>query len=396
MTRSGGDRWKLAAFAVLVLMMGYTVVFVLLSTGRIDGIARTPDLDFVAFYSASWQTLFGGGPLPVWDYHQLFTIQQQLAGTSHNVPWFYPPTFLLVVAPLALLPYGWALAGWLAITVPLWVFVVRRAGGAQHSWLLVLGFPALWWAAMHGQNSFLTAALVGLAVIAWRSDRTALAGVFLGLLVIKPHLAVGLAVVLLAARAWRTLLAAAATALAGLTVSVLVFGWATLPAWLASLSEASTRVAAGELPWQKMPTVYAMLRLLGASHPAALGAHVVVALAVVVLLWLIGRRTTDWRLLWSAGIIGGFLIVPYGYDYDLLWLLLPILWLAETGTTRLEKVVLGLAWVAAFAATELADALRLQVACLILGGLLWMVWRRLPARGSRDLRDSPTSTSAGL
>lgn len=38
---------------------------------------------------------------------------------------------------------------------------------------------------------------------------------------------------------------------------------------------------------------------------------------MVVALWQIGRRA-NWRLLWAAGIVGGFLIVPYGYDYDLL------------------------------------------------------------------------------
>jgi hypothetical protein len=262
----------------------------------------------------------------------------------------------------------------------LWIFVVRRAVGAPHSWLLVLGFPALWWSALDGQNSFLTAGIVGVAVIAWRGDRKVLAGVVLGLLVIKPHLAVGLAIVLLAARAWRTLLAAAATAVAGLVVSILVFGWATLPAWLASLSDASTLVAEGQLPWQKMPSVYAMLRLLDVTHTAALAAHAVVALAVVVALWHIGRRATDWRLLWAAGIVGGFLIVPYGYDYDLLWLLPPILWLAATRTTRVEKVLLGIAWVVPFGATMLAQSpLRLQLACLVLAGLLWLVWRRLPA-----------------
>lgn len=384
-SRTGGDRWKLAAFAVLVAMVGYTVLYVLWVNGRIDGVAHTPDADFVAFYSASWQALFGGGPLPVWDYQHLFTIQQQVAGISNAVPWFYPATFLLVVAPLALLPYGWAFAVWLAITVPFWIFVVRRAVGAPHSWLLVLGFPALWWSALDGQNSFLTAGIVGLAVIAWRRDRKVLAGVVLGLLIIKPHLAVGLAIVLLAARAWRTLLAAAATAVAGLVVSVLVFGWATLPTWLASLSNASTLVAEGQLPWQKMPSVYAMLRLLGVAHPAALAAHAVVALAVAVALWHIGRRATDWRLLWAAGIVGGFLIVPYGYDYDLLWLLPPILWLAATRTTRMEKLLLGVAWVVPFGASMLADSpVRLQVACLVLAGLLWLVWRRLPAKDRAD------------
>ena len=71
--------------------------------------------------------------------------------------------------------------------------------------------------------------------------------------------------------------------------------------------------------------------------------------------------------------------MPYGYDYDLLWLLPPILWLAATRTTRLEKALLGLAWAAPFGATMLAQWSQLQVACILLGGLLWLVWRRLPA-----------------
>jgi Glycosyltransferase family 87 len=45
---------------------------------------------------------------------------------NHNCPWHYPPSFLLLVWPLALLPYPVALAVWLGLTLALLLWVVER------------------------------------------------------------------------------------------------------------------------------------------------------------------------------------------------------------------------------------------------------------------------------
>ena len=59
----------------------------------------------MAFWSASSLVLSGHG-LDVWDPIAYTNAQSALfPHTSSSYLWFYPPTFLLVVTPLALAPY---------------------------------------------------------------------------------------------------------------------------------------------------------------------------------------------------------------------------------------------------------------------------------------------------
>lgn len=387
---SRSSRWQLIPFGVTIVMVAYAGLFVAMGTGLLGSHKLLLGPDFVTFYSGSWMAQHGN-ILPIWSMPDLFAVENQLTGATNPVPWFYPPTFLLLMLPAALLPYLASLAIWVIGASSLWIASVRKATTIKHSWWLVLGFPGWWWCIMDGQNGVLTAAFAGFAAWAWSKDRRILSGAFIGLLAIKPHLAIGLAIVLLAARAWRTIAAAAGTALAFLAVSVMVFGWQTIPAWITSMGDASANVQSGFLPWQNMPTVYASLRKGGLEHLPALGIHAVVALATVVVLWIIGKRAKDWRWMWAAGMVGGFIILPYGYDYDLVWLLLPILWLAETRTSKPEKVILALAWVAPLVGTDLAEfGHTLQFTPLVLAAVLWMVWRRVQAeRSSGQERRTP-------
>ena len=109
--------------------------------------------------------------------------------------WHYPPFFLFVAAALALMPYGVALAIWQAVTLGLYLLAIRailvviprcepdlprfdraqlqggmdsdsRFATSGHDWLLLaLAFPAVLVNLGHGQNGFLTAALLGGALV---------------------------------------------------------------------------------------------------------------------------------------------------------------------------------------------------------------------------------------
>lgn len=339
--------------------------------------------DFVTFYAAARLALSGHG-VDAWNLDALLAMQHQVfpAYTGKGFAWFYPPTFLLVVTPLALLPHLAALAVFVGTTATGWALALRRAIGRPGAGWLVAAFPGLWVCAAQGQNGLLTAALAGGSLLTLRR-RPVLSGVLLGLLVVKPHLAALFAVALLAVRAWRTMLVAAGTALAFLGASLLAFGWAALPAWLDSLQVARVATETGALPWAKMPSTFALLRLLGTPVPWAYAGHAVIAIAAAVAVWVVWRRTHALPLRGAVLMAATFLANPYAFDYDLVWLAFPIAWLAvyglEQGWRRGDREVLVAAWLLPALATALASLTRVQVAPLVLAALVWVAVRRVVA-----------------
>ena len=85
-------------------------------------------------------------------------------------------------------------------------------------------FPATFLTVVWWQNSFLTTALMGGALLALER-RPMLAGILFGAMCYKPHFLLLVPVALIAGRYWATLMAAAATGLALTGLSLLLFGW---------------------------------------------------------------------------------------------------------------------------------------------------------------------------
>ncbi len=98
----------------------------------------------------------------------------------------YPPTMLLLCAPLARLPYVTAFFAWLAATISLYVLALYAIVPSVLS--IVLTFVPLPVAksVYEDQTSFLTAGLLGLSLL-FMSRRPYLSGMCLGLLTYKPQ-----------------------------------------------------------------------------------------------------------------------------------------------------------------------------------------------------------------
>src|SRR5690606_15709865 len=144
---------------------------------------------------------------------------------------------------------------------------------------LALAFPGTFINLFHGQNGFLTAALLGGGLLLL-DRRPVLAGVLFGLMSYKPQFGLLLPLVLLATQRWTVFAAAAATTLALAGASLLALGAAPWLAFLENAPFVRLVLEQGHLPWFKMPTAFAMARMLGVPVVASYALQVVVALAV--------------------------------------------------------------------------------------------------------------------
>lgn len=316
-----------------------------------------------------------------YDVYAIFEAEKAAVPALKTVyAWYYPPTFFLLVLPLSLLPYLVAYALFIASSFAAYFAVVRRIAPVAGATALLLGFPGVFVNAFHGQNAFLTAAIAGAALLCL-DRRPVLAGVLIGLLAIKPHLALLFPVALLCTRAWKTIVAAAVTTLAFCVLSVAIIGVQTLEPFLGSLDFARSVLERGVLPWAKMPTVFAFVSLLGGGTALAYVLHAFVALlAVAAVIW-VWRRSQPLALRASALVAATFLVSPYVFDYDLAWLALPLGFLAvdgiRRGWLRGEREVLLAAWLLPMVGTAFATATALQLGPIVSLGLLVLVLRRM-------------------
>lgn len=273
-----------------------------------------PAGDFLVFYAAGRLAAEGGDP---YDLRRLAATAKAhtTAPLVNTAPFAYPPPTLWPLAALARAPPTMALWLWLAASVAAtglagWI-ATRRLGGA----VATLGFPGLGVVLACGQTSAFAPPLA--AVIAQDgARRPLLAGAALGLLALKPQLAMGVGVLLALDGRWRTLAAAGAMA-AGLALASLAAGG--VEPWRAffdAVAAQAERTADRHLPLSRMVTPFAALRLSGAPTGLALAGHAgvaVVAFAALLRLWRSGSPTA--RAL--AVALAPAFASPYLFDYDL-------------------------------------------------------------------------------
>ncbi len=319
--------------------------------------------DQIVFWEASRLALEGHAA-QAYDPKVLMSAVQEIDAKKHNFGWFYPPSFLLLILPLGFFTYYQAAVIFMTTTLGMYVAVMQKLLRGKDALFFLASSPGLWINLLFGQNGFLTAGLAGLALLTLE-QRPVAAGVFIGLLSLKPHLALLFPVALLARKSWRTLLAAALTAAILLGVSAAALSFDTIPAWWHSLRAArSMHLENHELP-TIMVSVFSMLRCIGVPVVPAYIVQALAAVYAVLSVWKLWRSTASPLLKNAALVTATFLVSPYLYCYDLAALSLAIAWMAkfsmEAGWKPGEKAVLALAWL-----MPLVSFLAIWVHCLAL------------------------------
>lgn len=370
------NRWGVAALLALLL---WVALFAVNIPSLKDAAGHWSAGDFISGWSAAHSLKNGVPAATLYDWQAHHAEQEKNIGyaVAEAYGWQYPPFAFFIVLPLAYLSYA---VGWLVWSLLTAGFYAAAMRGILRHWAavpLALSFPASGWNALVGQNGFLTAGLMGFAVL-FLDKRPVLAGIFLGLLAFKPQFGLLFPLVLLLERRWRTIGAAAFTLGLLIVASLAVFGWAAWAAFIEWLPYVAERILVkGEGGHNRLHSVAGWAMMAGWKDVAFFLQAGVAALVVAGVVYL-RRQPVDGDLKNAALSLGVVFLTPYIWVYDLVLLTVPLAFLLRmawrTGFLPGEGVMMltVAALVMLFPATVLPTGLP---AALVVVAMILYRWR---------------------
>jgi hypothetical protein len=372
--RSGG--WLTAArmrgYSLILLGLSVMVFagWIAVSDGLIDRNGQPIGTDFSNVYAAgtlTWQGRSAEAYAPALQH-----AAEKAVFDGREVPfygWHYPPFFFAIAVLVAAVPYAWGLAFWLVASFAAYLATIRAILPRQETLLVAAAFPAVFVNVGHGQNGFLTAALLG-GALHWLDRRPWLAGMLIGLLAYKPQFGVLIPIALLAGGRWRSIGAAAATIAALVAISFTTLGGGIWHAFADSMNFTQTVVLEqGGTGWQKIQSIFSAVRALSASVPVAYAAQAsLLAMLAATLAWL-WHGDAAFELKAAALALGSLLATPYVLDYDFVVLAVAIAFFARHGLRHgfrdFEISLLAAAWIVPLLSRSIAGVAYIPLGLLV-------------------------------
>jgi len=325
--------WRLNAYGltIAVIYAALLVTFFHAGIWLVDRSGVPIYNDFTCAYVAGLQALHGE-TASLYIPTEFLKAQDALVGAGRSIypNWPYPPTFFLILAPLAMLPYVAAFLTWdlvtLAACIAVVVLVVRLAPAVA----LVLASPLTALNFVIGQMAFMTAALLGAALLLLER-RPVLSGIFIGCLTYKPQFGILLPVALIAARQWRAFASAVATAVFLAAASLGIFGtetWEAFPRQLVAQTNLNL-FADSNGAWGYQQTVYGLIRTLHGDAVLGWLAQGVTTFGVAIIVWLVWRSPVRYPLKAATLSAAALLATPYAFADDMAAIVIPAAFLAS-------------------------------------------------------------------
>lgn len=359
---------------------------------------RSAGHDFLAFYTAG-TFVRKGRSASLYDLTDVRAFQEELA-RENNIelgdavaPWWNPPFYALVFAPLSMLSYHTAWLTWMTINIACagaacWILASMIPAGEGLSarglvpLIVATSLPFIQ-SLGHGQNSSTSLLLLAVTVAFWRNRKALTAGLVVGLLFYKPQLGAVLSLVLVLSLSWRALAGVAITGTTLLLVNLIALP-GTIVGFLSAMKPNLHYMQAERLyVWDRHVTLTAFWRYLlqgnaigETSMPARVAAFACVAVVGVGVGWALyqARKQKNIDATIAITVLATPLLMPFYFDYDLLLFAVPAVLfavrrMANAGSidrlTRWQTV----AWIAMFAwlfvNAPLTSALRVNVAVLL-------------------------------
>jgi arabinofuranan 3-O-arabinosyltransferase len=313
------EGFALACFCLLVANLALFAGAALGKIWIIDASGQPIHTDFANLYAAG-RLVRDGVPAAAYEWTLHHAAETALLGhdSIQDFGWKYPPTFLIIVGLLAFLPYATAFVVWIAATLPLYLVTIRAIVGDKVGWLVAGAFPCLLPNVLVGQNGFLTASLIGGALILLQREPV-LAGLCLGLVTYKPQFIVLFPVVLLAGGYWRAIIATVLTVAALTVITIALFGVSAWVEFFHSLQLTSQALLSRDhAEWYQVQSLFALVRMLGGGATYAWILQLALTGLIAALLCAMWRNTRiSFELKASALAAAVPLATPYVYLYDL-------------------------------------------------------------------------------
>ncbi len=345
--------------------------WIALSDGLIDRNGKPLGTDFSNVYAAgtlTWQ----GRPADAYQPALQHGAEKAVFG-GREVPfygWHYPPFFFAVAVLVAAVPYAWGLAIWLAASLAAYLAAIRAILPRPEALLIAATFPAVFVNIGHGQNGFLTAALLG-GALQLLDRRPWVAGVLIGCLAYKPQFGVLIPLAMLAGGRWSAIAAAAVTVAALLALSFVTLGGGVWHAFADSMNFTQTVVLEqGGTGWEKIQSAFSAVRMWGSGVDAAYAVQISLALMLAASLAWLWQSDAAFELKASALATASLLATPYVLDYDLAVLAVAIAFFARHGLNSgfrdYEISLLAAAWIVPLLSRSIAGVTGIPLGLLVL------------------------------
>lgn len=288
--------------------------------------------DFVTFYAEA--KLFWEEPQSLYDLGRQLTYQKSIAPTERVLPFVYPPITAALMAPLAMLPFSGAFAAVTLFNLLLILASLRKLvrslslTGDRCQWLLLsalcnFGVHAV---VFYGQTSAIILYCLTAHVLAQKSSQEHKAGIWAGLLSVKPQYLPIPHLILAIRGRWR-----------GFMIGCLISGVLIAGAFLLVGIETSKQyfdlaqrmVSADDDWWNQWRSMHNLRALTIYWLPAVWQAYVwwagiALVLSIVVLInFFSSKSPDDFALTWIVNVLGLLIVIPHLFTHDLSLLILP-------------------------------------------------------------------------
>ncbi|MEM7178205.1 MAG: glycosyltransferase family 87 protein [Pseudomonadota bacterium] len=326
----------LFTLCLFIIVVWWAAIFVSLNRDQSDPIK----LDFIAFWAAAKLAL-AGEPLSVWN-PGLFEIAQGIRSAEKGtMPWFYPPTFQLALAPLGFLPLTLAYGAFIALSLVFYFRLISRIIPDYAGYLVAA--PAVILCCFLGNNAVFFAACLGYALL--HLTQPARAGFSIALMSMKPTLGPMIPIALLASRRWGVILWASLFVVGMAAAATLLFGIAYWTAFIDASQTALGRIKPGSHETGMMVSWFSLARTAGWSQEAAIGLHgawLIAMIAALILLW--ARSATDFNWQAAALFLAVPLTSPHAFHYEMTYGLLALGFMLRAGIGPIGKVIAVTLW----------------------------------------------------
>jgi arabinofuranan 3-O-arabinosyltransferase len=316
--------------------------------------------------------------------------------TRVQIPNVYGPQVGLLFVPLTSFSFPIAAEIWVALSLLLYFACIYAVWSSclelrPYAGLVAIAsvaYPPLFHFFVRGQISALLLACFTAALLAMRAERPWLAGMALGLLVIKPQFLVAIPLILLFWGGWRIFAGLLVSAAIQLILVRLYFAAAVMHSYISLVTHPARWINSAELSLApiQMHSLRAFWSLLIPSTSVAFALYVLSSIAVLVMASYTWRSPAPLAFRFSALTFAAVLVNPHLFIHDLLVLapafLLLTNWILknpQSVVSPLLKILLYLAFVLPLLG-PLSSWTRLQLSVLAFVGLVWVF-----ARAARHL-----------